>query len=295
MASSSSSSAVEALSPSSGSRPPHSRASSARHPILRHRTFGSGRFDLGNMTQAVWSTAHGDFLSVTDVHGEQISRLGSHFDPILAALAPLWWVWPDPELLLVVQAIAVASGAIPVYWLARKHFDAEWPAAALAVAYLAYPPVQWLTMSDFHPVALACPLLLYAWWHLDETTPLGLRAAGRGGDRDEGARRPRRRRDGHLVRRPLPLAAHGSGDRRPGRRRRSRRDARRRAPLRAGRILRVREPLRLSLARRTRSHLSRLAARSRSRSCRSPHPSRCSRPCPSSGSTCSPRRSPRPR
>jgi uncharacterized membrane protein len=136
--------------------------------VLRHRTFGSGRFDLGNMTQAVWSTAHGNFLSVTDVHGEQISRLGSHFDPILAALAPLWWVWPSPELLLVVQAVAVASGAIPVYWLARKHFDLEWPAAALAVAYLLYPPVQWLTMSDFHPVALACPLLLFAWWHLDE-------------------------------------------------------------------------------------------------------------------------------
>ena len=136
--------------------------------VLRHRTFGSGRFDLGNMTQAVWSTAHGNFLSVTDVHGGQISRLGSHFDPILAALAPLWWVWPSPELLLVVQAVAVASGAIPVYWLARKHFDLEWPAAALAVAYLLYPPVQWLTMSDFHPVALACPLLLFAWWHLDE-------------------------------------------------------------------------------------------------------------------------------
>jgi uncharacterized membrane protein len=136
--------------------------------VLRHRTFGSGRFDLGNMTQAVWSTAHGDFLSVTDVHGEQISRLGSHFDPILAAFAPLWWVWPSPELLLVVQAVAVASGAIPVYWLARKHFDLEWAAVALAVAYLAYPPVQWLTLSDFHPVALACPLLLYAWWHLDE-------------------------------------------------------------------------------------------------------------------------------
>lgn len=136
--------------------------------VLRHRAFGSGRFDLGNMTQAVWSTANGDFLSVTDVHGEQISRLGSHFDPILASLAPLWWVWPDPESLLVVQAIAVASGAIPVYWLARKRLASDSPAAALAVAYLAYPPVQWLTMSDFHPVALACPLLLYAWWHLDE-------------------------------------------------------------------------------------------------------------------------------
>ncbi len=136
--------------------------------VLRHRAFGSGRFDLGNMTQAVWSTAHGDVLSVTDVHGEQISRLGAHFDPILVALAPLWWLWPDPELLLVVQAVAVASGALPVYWLGRKHLGAEWAAAALALAYLLSAPVQWLTMSDFHPVAFACPLLLYAWWNLDE-------------------------------------------------------------------------------------------------------------------------------
>jgi len=136
--------------------------------VLRHRAFGSGRFDLGNMTQAVWSTANGDFLSVTDVHGDQISRLGSHFDPILALLAPLWWVWPSPELLLVVQAGAVAAGALPVFWLARAHLDSERAAAALALAYLLYPPVQWLTASDFHPVSLATSLLLFAWWFLDE-------------------------------------------------------------------------------------------------------------------------------
>jgi uncharacterized membrane protein len=136
--------------------------------VLRHRAFASGRFDLGNMTQAVWSTAHGDVLSVTDVRGEQISRLGAHFDPILAALAPLWWLWPNPELLLVVQAIAVGAGALPVYWLARKHLGSGAAAAALALAYLLCPAAQWLTVSDFHPVALACPLLLYAWWHLDE-------------------------------------------------------------------------------------------------------------------------------
>ena len=136
--------------------------------VLRHRAFGSGRFDLGNMTQAVWSTAHGHVLSVTDVHGEQVSRLGSHFDPILAALAPLWWLWPSPELLLVVQAVAVALGAVPVFWLARAHLDSDGPAAAMAIAYLLYPPVQWLTVSDFHPVALACPLLLLGWWFLDQ-------------------------------------------------------------------------------------------------------------------------------
>ena len=134
--------------------------------ILRHRTFESGRFDLGNMTQAVWSSANGDILAVTDVHGEQITRLGSHFDPILAALAPLWWLWPSPEALLVLQAIVVAAGAIPLYLLARR-YSSEWPAAAIAGAYLLFPPVQWLTVSDFHPVALATPLLLAAWYFLD--------------------------------------------------------------------------------------------------------------------------------
>lgn len=136
--------------------------------VLRHRTFESGRFDLGNMTQAVWSTAHGDVLSVTDVHGAQISRLGAHFDPLLAALAPLWWLWPSPELLLVLQAAAVASGALPVFLLARRRLADARAATALALAYLLLPPVQWLTLSDFHPVALACPLLLFAWWRLDE-------------------------------------------------------------------------------------------------------------------------------
>ena len=28
--------------------------------------------------------------------------------------------------------------------------------------------MQWLTLNEFHPVALACPLLLYAFWYLDE-------------------------------------------------------------------------------------------------------------------------------
>jgi uncharacterized membrane protein len=36
------------------------------------------------------------------------------------------------------------------------------------VAYLLYAPVQWLALDEFHPVALACPFLLYALWYLDE-------------------------------------------------------------------------------------------------------------------------------
>lgn len=136
--------------------------------ILRHRAFNTGRFDLGNMTQAVWSTAHGDFLRMTSLEGEQISRLAAHFDPILVLFAPLWWIWPSPELLLAVQAVLVALGALPVFLLARKHLGSERAGLGFALAYLLYPATQWLALNEFHPVALATPFLLFAFWYLDE-------------------------------------------------------------------------------------------------------------------------------
>ena len=136
--------------------------------MLRHQAFETGRFDLGNMVQAVWATAHGHPLAVTDLHGEQFSRLGAHVDPILVLLAPLWWLWPSPDLLLTVQAAAAALGAIPVFKLARKHLGDDRAALGFALAYLLLPAVEWLTLNEFHPVALACPLLLWAFWFLDE-------------------------------------------------------------------------------------------------------------------------------
>lgn len=135
---------------------------------LRHEAFITGRFDLGNMVQAVWSTAHGHPLRMTSLHGNQISRLAAHVDPILVLFAPLWWIWPSPHMLLAVQAVVIALGAIPVFLLARKHLTSPRAALGFALAYLLYPATGWLTLNEFHPVALAAPLLLFAFWYLDE-------------------------------------------------------------------------------------------------------------------------------
>ena len=135
---------------------------------LRHEAFITGRFDLGNMVQAVWSTTHGDPLRMTSLHGDQISRLAAHVDPILVLFAPLWWIWPSPHMLLAVQAVVIALGAVPVFLLARKHLTSQRAALGFAIAYLLYPATGWLTLNEFHPVALATPLLLFAFWYLDE-------------------------------------------------------------------------------------------------------------------------------
>jgi uncharacterized membrane protein len=129
--------------------------------------FRLARFDLGNMVQAVWSTAHGRPLEITDASGEQMLRLGSHVDPILVLLAPLWLLAPSPLTLAAVQIGACALGALPVFWLARRHLASEKAAALMALVYLAYPWLAWTALDAMHPVTLAIPLFLYAIWFLD--------------------------------------------------------------------------------------------------------------------------------
>ena len=136
--------------------------------VARHRSFSTGRFDLGNMVQALWSTTEGRFLETTDLSGVQFNRLGAHVDLVLLLFAPLWWVWPSPEMLLVAQSLIVATGALPVFWLGRRWLADDRLALAGAVAYLLYPALQHATLFDFHPVTLAAPLLLFCIWAVEE-------------------------------------------------------------------------------------------------------------------------------
>jgi uncharacterized membrane protein len=133
-----------------------------------YEDFRYARFDLGNMVQAVWSTAHGHPLEVTSgPTGEQMLRFGIHVDPILALLAPVWLLWPSPLALAFVQIAAVSLGALPVFWLARRHLESEKLACLLALAYLAYPWLSWSALGAIHPVTFAIPLFLFAIWFLD--------------------------------------------------------------------------------------------------------------------------------
>ncbi|HLE99431.1 MAG TPA: DUF2079 domain-containing protein [Gaiellaceae bacterium] len=133
-----------------------------------YRSFQLGRFDLGNMVQAVWNTTQGRPLEMTTAAGDQIVRLGIHVDPILLLLTPFWMVVSSPLTLAAVQIAAVSFGALPVFWLARKHLGSEKAAALLAFAYLASPWVAWTAFDAMHPKTFAIPLFLFAVWFLDE-------------------------------------------------------------------------------------------------------------------------------
>ena len=134
--------------------------------VLRYDTFKATAFDLGNMDQVLWNTIHGRPFQFTNQGADWFgppTRLAIHFEPIIFPLSLLYLFGADPRILLVFQTLALASGALPVFLLTRKHLP-EWPLLApmMALVYLVSPSLLGLNLFDFHPVSLATPLLLYA-------------------------------------------------------------------------------------------------------------------------------------
>ncbi|MGF1426538.1 DUF2079 domain-containing protein [Kitasatospora sp. LaBMicrA B282] len=130
-----------------------------------------GGFDLGIFDQGVRGYAHfGLPLStVKSVHHEfppGFSILGDHFSPILALLAPLYWVWNDPRALLLGQALLFAAGVPLIRRITAHAFAAaeQRPRQrAMDLAGLAYAlgwPLLVASRVGFHEVAFAVPLTL---------------------------------------------------------------------------------------------------------------------------------------
>jgi uncharacterized membrane protein len=89
------------------------------------------------------------------------SLLAFHFEPMLLLLVPLYAVG-GISLLLVIQALALAAGAVPAYRLGRYGSGSAVAGVAVAAAYLLSPLGQWAVLADFHTSTLAVPLLLLA-------------------------------------------------------------------------------------------------------------------------------------
>lgn len=117
--------------------------------------------DLGLYDQAVWLLSRG---GDTTMSTRGLRVFGHHVNLILYAFVPAYWLGAGPALLLIVQAVAVCSGTIPLYLLGRDELRRPWLGAAFAAIYVLYAPLTWLLRWDFHPEALMGPLLLWGWW-----------------------------------------------------------------------------------------------------------------------------------
>ena len=134
----------------------------AAYSLMRLRAFRAGSYDLVIFDQAVRSYSRFDLpvAMVKGVHndfGPGFSVLGDHFSPVLALLAPLYWIHDGPETLLVAQAVLFALAIRPVWRYAERRLGAGGAYCAAGAYALSWPIAEALAF-DFHEVAFA-PLL----------------------------------------------------------------------------------------------------------------------------------------
>jgi len=142
------------------------------YQVRRHQAFWT-YIDLATTEQILWNTIHGRVYANTiyPTAGEVVrdftdrvteNRLGTHVQPTLLLLAPIYYLIPRAETLLVVMCLAVVAGVIPFFRIARRRFRSDLYALVLAGVYLLLPAVETACGWDIHITSFALPLILMA-------------------------------------------------------------------------------------------------------------------------------------
>jgi uncharacterized membrane protein len=154
----------------------------------KYATYQMG-FDLGVHEQVLWNTTHGR-VAATSVFADTESYLGIDIIPTELLLAPLYALAPSVYTMLLMQTLALALGALPVFLIVRDRFSQlqisdfrfqidpqqapqstvynlqsaipDWAGLVFAAAYLLYLPVEYMNLYEFQIRAFATTFLLLA-------------------------------------------------------------------------------------------------------------------------------------
>ncbi|MDJ0593777.1 MAG: DUF2079 domain-containing protein [Pleurocapsa sp. MO_226.B13] len=151
--------------------------------LHRHFSFYSS-YDQGIFNQVFWNGTHGNFfqstlssqLSTNVVHSDEVPyvayhRLGQHFTPALLLWLPIYYLFPHPATLTVLQAIFVTAAGLVLYALARIHLDNA-IATLITVSFYGANAVFGPTLANFHDIS-QIPLFVFSllwamekrkWW-----------------------------------------------------------------------------------------------------------------------------------
>ncbi len=127
----------------------------------RWQSFETNSFDLAFFDQIIFNTSGGRLFETSFV---SYNFAGQHFEPILLAFVPAYWLGAGPYFLTISQAAVAVAAAVPLFFFARRLTNRPAIACAAVVAYLSNPYLHQSIAFDFHPEVMAAfPVFVAAW------------------------------------------------------------------------------------------------------------------------------------
>jgi len=121
------------------------------YAVWSHQRFGTFGYDLGQYHSIFANTLAGRPLHVPALGWDYDwgELLNGHADLGTFYMLPIFALYPRAPTLLVMQSVMIASAAVPLFLLARRHLSTGW-GLVLGLAWLGYPPLHGAQLYDVH-------------------------------------------------------------------------------------------------------------------------------------------------
>lgn len=130
--------------------------------VLRYESNWAPNFDFGIFCNMYYNMKESFQPLTTCERDTLLSHFAVHMSPIYYLLLPVYWIFPSPSTLQMMQAVVLAGAVIPMYLLA-KHFKLSNSRTLLLCAVLLFhPAVAAGTNYDLHENCFLLPLLLWS-------------------------------------------------------------------------------------------------------------------------------------
>ena len=135
--------------------------------VGRVNSFSTPTYDFGIFAQMFHSMKTTGLPITTVERDGALSHFAVHVSPIYYLLLPFYMIVPKPATLQVLQAAVLASAAIPLYLISKRHGLHPFLRAALCTLLFLYPAYAGGTSYDIHENAFLTPLIFWLFYSLD--------------------------------------------------------------------------------------------------------------------------------
>jgi len=135
---------------------------------LRYITYNNSTFDFGIFSQMFYYMKKTLLPFVTCERDRLLSHFAVHISPIYYLILPIYFIFPSPITLQIMQALIVSSGIIPLYLIGKHYKLSNKVLIAIAIAYSTYPALIGGTFYDLHENKFLTLLILWLFYFFEK-------------------------------------------------------------------------------------------------------------------------------
>ena len=135
--------------------------------LFRYLTYSTPGYDFGIFCNMFHSMKTDFSMNTTCERDKLLSHLAVHISPIYYLILPIYYIFPSPVTLNVIQPLIIYSGVIPLYLLTKKLGLTKNASAFLCIAFSLYAPLSAGCSYDLHENCFMVPLLLWMFYFFE--------------------------------------------------------------------------------------------------------------------------------